>query len=142
MTHRSGWIVSRPVRFATGYGSPTHLIEQRSLRSRSASMVSLPLAGWSRGSFGGTHSARARPRTVPVGWNSLTTLRTSGGRASSSVLSIGSDSAWKSSWTCGLGPGLSIVPVAVSGLPPTEVFRSTWIRPFSQVSRPLIWLSG
>ena len=125
MIHLSGWIESRPVRFSTGYGSSTHLIEQRSLRSMSASMVSLPLEGSSRGSFGGTHSARATPRTVPVGWNSLTTLRTSGGRASSSVLSIGSDSAWNSSWTCGLAPGLSIVPLAVSGLPLTEVFRLT-----------------
>ena len=61
---------------------------------------------------------------MPVGWNSLTTLLTSG-RASSNVLSIGSDSAWNSSWTCGLSPGLSIVPLAVSGLPLTEVFRLT-----------------
>jgi hypothetical protein len=82
--------------------------------------------GGSPGAAGGVRLKCARPLTLllPPGLNESTTRRTSGGIASSRATSIGSDSVVKSMFTTDRGPGRSIVPLAVSGLPATKVRNS------------------
>ena len=100
--HDDGWISRWPGQVAHGVFRPSQVISRAGVDVEVGVDGDRAL-GVVAGPRGGVRCRWAVPRTVPAGLNERTTLRTSGGMASSRSRSIGSDSAAKSRSTTAPG---------------------------------------